>query len=84
MGSPKTQNIPKKIQVKYLTKKKTTQSLNARQGHIKHVCVQKFTLENGVDIDWHLKQFGVLCLNQPVSTWYTFLYGGSCRTAGRF
>ena len=45
---------------------KKKHSLKARQGHIKHAC--KFPGSNSQKRrgHWRLKEFGVLCLNQPV------------------
>ena len=59
----------KKQKPKYLTKKtenKKIHSLKARQGHTKHVCKISSSNSEKRREHWHLKEFGVLFLNQPV------------------
>ena len=71
---PLRPKYPKNTKPKYLAKK-TKKMQKARQGRIKHVCVQKFSvlsLKNGVDIDWTLKGIGVICswLHARTSLYY--------------
>ena len=64
VGSLKTQISPKNIKAQISGGKK--KSVKDRQGHIKHVC--KISGSNSQKRRGHLrrKEFGVLCLNQPV------------------
>ena len=41
-------------------------ALKARQGHIKHVCKISGSDSQKRRGHWRLKEFGVLCLNQPI------------------
>ena len=70
MGSLKTQISPKirKTQISgEKTKKNKKKSLKARQGHIKHVCkISGSSNSQKRRGHWRLKEFGSLCLNQPV------------------
>ena len=69
VGSLKTQISPKTTKTQISdekNKKQKKKSLKARQGHIKHVCKISGSLKNGVD-NRRLKEFGGLCLNQPVT-----------------
>ena len=52
--------------VKNTKKRKKKHSLKARQGHIKHVCKSSGSNSQKRRGHWRLKEFGVLCLNQPV------------------
>ena len=53
-------------------KEEKKKSLKARQGHIKHVC--KISGSNSQERrgHWRLKEFGVLCLNQPVKLTFSW------------
>ena len=66
----KTQISTKIQKAKYPTKKKQetkkTHSLKARRGHAKHVCKIAGSNSQKRRGPWHLKQFWVLFLNQPV------------------
>ena len=73
VGSVKTE-ISKKIRKqKYLAEKKTIakkrkkHSQKTRQGHIKHVRKISGSISQKRRGHWTLKEFGVLCFNQPVS-----------------
>ena len=67
----KTQISTKIQKAKYPTKKKQetkkTHSLKARRGHAKHVCKIAGSNSQKRRGPWHLKQFWVLFLNQPVN-----------------
>ena len=96
VGFLKTQiSPPPKKQTKYLAKKTKKRSSKARQGHMGtlNTCA-KF---QGLDSQkrrghWHLKEFGVLCLNQPVevllvdlckkSAKLLLFFCGRCNTGG--
>ena len=59
----------KKKKLEYLAKKENKRephSSKARQGHIKHVGKNSGYLSKKRRGQWALKEFGVLCLNQPV------------------
>ena len=66
VGSLKTQTSKNKSAKKYLTKKKEKAFVKARQGHIKHVCKISGSNSQKRRGHWYLKEFGVLCLNQPL------------------
>ena len=51
-------------------------SLKARQGHIKHVYNISGSNSQKRRGHWHLKEFGFLCLNQPVVDILYHDYGG--------
>ena len=58
---------PPKIQTsQHLAKNKQAYSSKARQGHIKHVCKISGAISQKRRGHWYLKEFGVLCLNQPL------------------
>ena len=59
-------NYPKKYKTKYVTGAIKKHPLEARQGHIKQVCKISGSNSKKRRGHWHLKEFGVLCLNQPV------------------
>ena len=52
-------------------KKKEIHSLKARQGHIKHVCKFSGSISQKRGGYSTLKEFGDMCLNQLVPTWYS-------------
>ena len=82
VGSLKTQIPPPQ---KHLSGgKKKNDSLKPREGRIKHVC--KFSGSNSQNRrrHWHLKEYGVLCLNQPVLFCYTEAYTTSMEAGGSF
>ena len=74
VGSLKTQISPKNTKTQISDGKSKNYSLKARQGHLKHVWKTPGSNSRKRRGHWHLKEFGVLCLNQPVEcTKYLFL-----------
>ena len=69
-GIPQDPNIkntkPQISGEKKRKEKKRTHSWKARQGHIKHVCKIPGSISPKRRGHWTLKEFGVLCFNQPV------------------
>ena len=49
-------------------KKEKKTFVKAGQGHIKHVCKNSGSISQKRRGHWTLKEFGVLCLNEPVCT----------------
>ena len=63
-------NIPKNAKTQMSDEKtrkaKKKHSLKPRQGHTKHMCKISGSTSQKRRGHWHLKEFWVLCLNQPV------------------
>ena len=71
VGSLKTQISQNTEKPKYLAKKERKTYYKARLGHIKHVPkISGFNSQKRHQ-DWTLTEFGVSCLNQPVSVLLT-------------
>ena len=66
VGSRKTQISHEIQKPKYLAKKQKHTHAFRRQGHIKHVRKTSGSLSQKRRGHWTLKEFWVLCLNQPV------------------
>ena len=71
VGSLKTKTSPSTTKTRIPGEKKQKQkpkkqSLKARQGHIEHVCKISGSNSQKRRGHWYLKEFGVLCLNQPL------------------